>query len=192
MKTHLQTSNSSNDRLPTIGIDIGRVIISGDHHPDGSDTSFFSGNDTQLFATPMVPDAFTAIAELVERFHGRAWLVSKCGSNVAARSTRWLDHHGFWVTTGISPESVRFCRERRQKAGIAQELGITHFVDDKPDVIASLAGSVEHRYLFGPQNRSAPAGSRHTPDWVTVLGTVKATLDRVSPAVVISTRACQT
>jgi hypothetical protein len=180
MKTHLQTSNSNPNRLPTIGIDIGRVIISGDHHPDGSDTSFFSGNDNQLFATPMVPDAFTAIAELVEHFHGRAWLVSKCGSNVAARSNRWLGHHGFWDMTGISPDSVRFCRERRQKAGIAQELGITHFVDDKSDVIASLAGIVEHRYLFGPQNRPAPSGSTHTPDWVNVVRTIEATLERGS------------
>jgi hypothetical protein len=172
MKTQHETTNSNQLCLPTIGIDIGRVIISGDHHPDGSDTSFFSGNDKQLFATPMVPGAFSAIAELVAQFEGRAWLVSKCGANVAARSMRWLDHHGFWSTTRVSPESVRFCKERRQKAGIAQELALSHFIDDKPDVIASLEGIVEHRFLFGPQQRQTPLGAQHTLDWPSVVQSI--------------------
>jgi hypothetical protein len=167
------TAQSTSKRKPTIGIDIGRVIIAGEHSPTGGDTSFFSGDDAALFRTPMVPHAFAAITELVEHFEGRAWLVSKCGTNVADRSLRWLSHHGFWATTGIAPESVRFCRERRQKAGIAEALGITHFVDDKHDVISSLSGIVEHRFLFGPQTKPTPAGSVHTPDWFAVLEMVR-------------------
>jgi hypothetical protein len=174
MKTQRSTTIANQNRLPSMGIDIGRVIISGEHHPNGSDTSFFSGNDQQLFATPMVPGAFETIAELVAHYGGRAWLVSKCGPNVAARSMRWLDHHGFWAITGVSRESVRFCKERRQKAGIAQELALTHFIDDKPDVIASLAGIVEHRYLFGAQTRPVPSGAHHTLDWPSVMRTIEA------------------
>jgi hypothetical protein len=173
----MKTTNSPTlNRRPTLGIDIGRVIISGDHGSGKGDTSFFSGNDAALFATPMVPGAFTAIATLVEHFEGRASLVSKCGPNVAGRSIRWLTHHDFWNVTGISCESVRFCKERREKAGICKQLAVTHFIDDKVDVIASLDGIVENRFLFGPQRALAPTGALHTPTWADVVDAIDAAL----------------
>jgi hypothetical protein len=162
-------------RKPTLGIDIGRVIINGTSD-SRSDTSFFSGNDAAMLATPMVPGAFAAIALLVEQFEGRASLVSKCGPNVARRSMHWLTHHGFWDVTGISSTSVRFCKERREKAGICKQLAITHFVDDKSDVISSLAGIVEHRFLFGPQTRPTPDGAVHTAGWDDVLALIQESL----------------
>jgi hypothetical protein len=165
MKTQTQTPPQ---QLPILGVDIGRVIISGEHNPNG-DTSFFSGTEAEMLVTPMVAGAFAAIATLTSQFQGRTWLVSKCGPAVAERSMRWLGHHRFWETTGVSPTSVRFCRERRQKAGIAKELGLTHFVDDKLDVISSLAGIVDHRFLFGPQTKLTPNGAFHCATWDDVL-----------------------
>ena len=156
-------------RNPTLGIDIGRVIISGDHGTAKGDTSFFSGDDAAVLATPGVLGAFEAIAALVEHFEGRASLVSKCGPNVQRRSMQWLTHHQFWSITAIDSGSVRFCKERREKAGICKQLAITHFIDDKADVISSLAGIVENRFLFGPQTSATPGGALHTPCWVDVL-----------------------
>ncbi len=52
-------------------------------------------------------------------------------------------------------ENTRFCRERHEKAGHARDLGLTQFIDDKPDVHLALEGVVPHRFLFGPQ-RSRP------------------------------------
>ncbi|MEU4287858.1 hypothetical protein AB0E63_06525 [Kribbella sp. NPDC026596] len=128
-----------------LGIDIGRVIIDG---ASGSgDTSFFSGGTAAMLRTPAVPGAFDAIARLVPLF-GTAWLVSKCGPRVQQRSLAWLRHHGFFERTGIAEGNVRFCLRRPEKAIHCAELGITHFVDDKPDVIAAITPVVPHRYLF--------------------------------------------
>lgn len=128
-----------------MGIDIGRVIIEGSSGP--GDTSFFSGDTAAMLRTPAVPGAFAAIARLVPLF-GDAWLVSKCGPRIQQRSLEWLRHYRFFEQTGIAEGNVRFCLRRPEKALHCAELGITHFVDDKADVIAAITPVVPHRYLF--------------------------------------------
>lgn len=128
-----------------LGIDIGRVIIAGGS--GAGDTSFFSGDTTAMLRTPAVPDALEAIARLVPLF-GEAWLVSKCGPRVQERSLEWLRHHRFFERTAIPEGNVRFCLRRPEKAIHCAELGITHFVDDKVDVIAAITPVVPYRYLF--------------------------------------------
>jgi hypothetical protein len=129
-----------------LGIDIGRVIIDGSSGT--GDTSFFSGDTAAMLRTPAVPGAFEAITRLVRLFDGQAWLVSKCGPRVRQRSLEWLRHHRFFELTGIAEGNVRFCLQRPQKAIHCADLGITHFVDDKADVIAAITPVVPHRYLF--------------------------------------------
>src|SRR6516225_7005778 len=92
---------------PRLGIDIGRVIIGG----AGADTQFFQG-EARAMATPAVAGALPAVAELVRRFAGKVWLVSKCGPSVEARTRRWLDAHAFFTVTGLARDRLRFCRER--------------------------------------------------------------------------------
>jgi hypothetical protein len=128
-----------------LGIDIGRVIIDGSS--GAGDTSFFSGDIGVMLRTPAVPGAFDAITRLVPLF-GEAWLISKCGPRVQQRSLEWLRHHRFFERTGIAEGNVRFCLRRPDKAIHCADLGITHFVDDKPDVIAAITPVVPHRYLF--------------------------------------------
>ncbi|WP_405068839.1 hypothetical protein OG558_03015 [Kribbella sp. NBC_01510] len=128
-----------------LGIDIGRVIIDGSS--GSGDTSFFSGDTAAMLRTPAVPGAFAAIPRLVPLF-GEAWLVSKCGPRVQRRSVEWLRHHRFFELTGIGEGNVRFCLRRPEKAIHCVDLGITHFVDDKADVIAAITPVVPHRYLF--------------------------------------------
>lgn len=153
-------------REPRIGVDIGRVIING----DGPDTAFF-GSEEQAMRTPAVSGAFAALAELVRRFDGRVYLVSKCGPKIQARSLAWLDHHGFWAATGVDRAQVRFCKERRDKAIHARQLALTHFVDDRFDVLTHLVGLVDRMYLFGPQRRRSEQlpGMLSTPRWADVL-----------------------
>lgn len=131
--------------MDRLGIDIGRVIIDGSS--GRGDTSFFSGDTAAMLRTPAVPGAFAAIARLVPLF-GDAWLVSKCGPRIRQRSLEWLRHHRFFEQTGIAEGNVRFCLRRPEKALHCAELGITHFVDDKADVIAAITPVVPHRYLF--------------------------------------------
>ena len=129
----------------TLGVDVGGVII--DRVNDALDTSFFGDNYRQ---TTAVPGAFAALRRLnAGRFAGRVHLVSKCGARVQAKTLDWLAHHGLYATTGIAPEHVHFCRKRQDKAAICADLGITHFVDDRLEVLSDLT-SVPTRYLFRP------------------------------------------
>ncbi len=161
---------------PRLGIDIGRVIINGPAHPGGGDTAFFTGDEATLLSTPQVPDSFAAIAQLVGLFAGRVWLVSKCGPTVQARTLRWLAGHDFYQRTGVLPEHLRFCRERAQKRGHCLDLGLTHFVDDHPEVHAAIRGTVTYQYFFGPQRQPVPEYGVAAPDWLTATRLIAATL----------------
>jgi len=129
-----------------LGIDIGGVII--DRVNDGTDTSFFGDN---YLRTTAVPDAFRVIRDLVEqRFGDRVYLVSKCGKKVEKKTLHWLAHHRFHDLSGILSDNVRFCRQRHEKSGICEDLGITHFIDDRLEVLSYLT-SVDSLFLFQPR-----------------------------------------
>ncbi|WP_053234220.1 hypothetical protein [Sandaracinus amylolyticus] len=142
-----------------LGVDIGRVIIGATADDGTTDTSFLSGSEDDALRTPPVPGAFETIARLHAHLEGRVWLVSKCGPRIQALTRRWLAHQGFHDVTGIPPEHVRFCRERRQKREHALALGLTCFVDDRLDVLRHLEGVVPALCWFGVQRDPAP-------DWV--------------------------
>jgi len=128
-----------------LGVDIGGVIT--DRVNDNTDTSFFSDN---YLRTTAVSNVFEALRRLVdERFGERVWLVSKCGRRIQEKTLNWLRHHDFYYQTGVRAEHVRFCLERHQKAGICEELGITHFVDDRLEVLRNLT-TVGNLYFFQP------------------------------------------
>jgi hypothetical protein len=152
------------------------VIIDGSAHPAGGDTAFFSGNEATMLATPEMAGAFDAIAALVPWFERRVWLVSKCGPSVQAKTLRWLDAHDFYGRTRLPRDQVRFCRTRPDKRIHCVELGLTHFVDDHPDVHQAIRGSVEHQYFFGPQRQPVPPYGSAAPDWATALDLITATL----------------
>jgi hypothetical protein len=136
-----------------LGIDIGGVIISRER--DASDTSFSS---EEYLDTPEVADAFEVITRLVtERFEDRVFLVSKCGPRVQAKTRRWLKHHRFFERTCVKPKNVYFCLERSEKGQICRRLKITHFIDDRVDVLESL--NDVSCFLFDPKGASGIARS---------------------------------
>ncbi len=129
--------------ISVLGIDIGGVII--DKTNDQTDTSFFSDNFLKTTASPHV---FEVLATLVERRFGHnTHIVSKCGRKVQEKSLLWLAHHDFYRRTGIPEGNVHFCRERSEKAPICEKLGVTHFIDDKLEVLSYLT-TVKNKYLF--------------------------------------------
>ena len=130
--------------MKQIGIDIGRVIISGDTDiPD----QFFGPN---YLNTPRVKGAFGAIAHLVKQFGAsQVFLVSKCGEQTQQRTWSWLKHQHFFEATGINQTNIHFCRERHQKADICNTFGIDIFIDDRFSVLKHLAGLAQ-LYLFAP------------------------------------------
>lgn len=152
-----------------IGIDIGRVLIEG----DGPDTSFLSGSLEQALACPPCPGALEGLTALVELFGPEhTHLVSKAGPRVAERSRRWLEAHDVYARTGLRPEHLVFVRERRDKAREAVRLGLSHFVDDRLDVLHHLAGLVPHLFVYGEAAARAPAGVTGCPRWPDVVHAV--------------------
>ena len=157
--------NADEGRAPRLGIDIGKVIINGPAHPGGGDTAFFEGDEATMLATPEMDGAVAAIGRLTGLLDGRVWLVSKCGPRVQDRTLRWLDAHDFYQRTGVPRDHVRFCRTRPDKRGHCLELGLTHFVDDHPEVHEAIWGTVGFQYFFGPQDAPVPDWGCHTPTW---------------------------
>ena len=150
---------------PMLGVDVGGVIV--DRVAAGEDTSFFG---SQPLLTPAVEGVFEALALLTaEPFEGRVHLVSKAGPKVAENTRAWLHHHKFFRRTGIPAANLHFVRERADKGPVCTRLGITHFVDDRLDVLGHLT-MVGYRYLFigGLGDKRAP---REIPPWVTVTDT---------------------
>ncbi len=149
-----------------LGIDIGRVLIAPDSADGRADTSFIGGSLEAAIATPAYEGMFDAVPHLVRMFNGQVWLVSKAGPRVQEKTRHWLRHHSFFERTGILPANLRFCLERHQKAWHCRELGITHFIDDRPDVLTHMDGVVCNRFLFGPQKKPhSPAGIVPIPSW---------------------------
>jgi hypothetical protein len=130
-----------------LGVDIGGVII--DRANDRTDTSFFSDN---YLKTTAVVGAFEALRKLTKSFRGKVHIVSKASPDNSVRSWKWLHRNDFFEQTGISPANLHFCLERKHKAPICGRLGITHFVDDKFEVMSYLT-NVPNRYMFQPTQR---------------------------------------
>lgn len=66
---------------------------------------------------------------------------------MSARTLEWLSHHRFHEMTGIAAADVHFVRARPDKDEVCRRAGVTHFVDDRLDVLEALT-IVSHRYLF--------------------------------------------
>jgi hypothetical protein len=135
-----------------LGIDVGRVLISPGAE-SAPDTSFIGGTLEDALSTPPYEGMFDVVPRLVTRFEGRVWIISKCGPRIQQRTLQWFERHRFFERTGIDRGNVRFCLERPQKAEHCAQLGITHFIDDREDVLQPMVGVVPNLYLFGPQRR---------------------------------------
>lgn len=148
-----------------LGVDVGGVLVDR-IRADDSDTSFFSD---RFLETPAVAGAFDTLLRLGrERFEQRIVIVSKCGPKIEERTRLWLSHHRLLEALGLDARSLHFCRERRDKEPICKRLSVTHFIDDRMDVLAHLK-SVRHRFLFGPQKEGVSTrGVVHVMTWTEI------------------------
>jgi hypothetical protein len=160
------------NNVDRLGLDIGRVLITPTD--GGGDTSFFGESLEGALSTPPFPGMFEAVPQLASRFEGRVWLVSKAGRRTEERTRLWLEHHRFYERTGISPDNLRFCRDRQGKEPICRALQLTHFVDDRLDVLGYLRGTVPSLFWFTGDPKVAPPWVATVEDW-------RATLDAVRP-----------
>ena len=123
------------------------------------DTSFLGRSFDEAMTTPATPGALDCVAKLVDHYGGRVSIVSKCGESVEKKTRGWLSRNNVYATTGLDKAQVHFCKKRHQKAPICRRLGITHFIDDRVDVLSHMVGIVPNLYLFGEQPPGKP------PSW---------------------------
>ncbi len=170
-------STSTGSPVAVLGVDLGGVVIGGDSNED---TSFWGGRPME---TPQIAGAIDALRRLHKLFAGRVFVVSKAGPRVEALSRQWLEEHGFHNTIGIGADHLHFVRERADKADVCASLEITHFVDDRRDVLGHLDGVVPYRFLFAPPGRAttdAPAPTQTSvitvAGWPDAVAKIRSTL----------------
>ena len=129
---------------PILGVDVGGVIL--DFVPYMNTDRSFDGDN--YLNTPEVPGAVETLAALNKgKFAGRIFLVSRFKYD-DRRIKEWLAHIDFYSRTSILEDHLYPCKERHEKEEIVRRLGVTHFVDDRAEVLSHMIGTVPHLYLF--------------------------------------------
>jgi hypothetical protein len=157
-----------------LGVDFGGVII--DREGDDWKTSTFYSDG--YLAAPAFNGVFAALRTLQSRkFGSNIYIVSRANEEHEQRIIDWLVWHKFYDKTGVALNHLRFCRERAEKAGICKRLGITHFVDDRFEVVSRLT-TVSHRYLLHPrpdeleQFTASRVRARHVESWEEIVADI--------------------
>ncbi len=136
-------------RRPVLGIDFGRTIcdIGAGHVTTGR-----AEVDPQFFTLPFVNGAVEAIKSFAPLFGPRSMhIVSKCAPESEGAIKEWLARKNFWQLTGMREGNIHFCRERHEKNPICCKLGVTHFVDDRREVLAHMS-EVRTRVALNPRD----------------------------------------
>jgi hypothetical protein len=150
-----------------LGIDFGGVLIGASTDEASDGVSFLSAHHDAAMSVPPELLAFETVAAAVSRTEGQVHLVSKCSPRVEVLTRAWLTHHRFFDRTGVRRDQLVFVPKRPDKRVVAERLGLTHFVDDRLDVLEAMVGVVPNLLWFG-QAQSADARFVAVPDWAAV------------------------
>lgn len=137
------------------GLDFGGVIV---RPADGEKPLDPAGGEDLV-----QPGAFEAVKQLVTAAEGRVWIVSKASRATQAATREWLGRVRFYQRTGFQAANLHFCAKRAEKRDLCLQLGITHFLDDRADVLAVLADVVPTRVQFGVSDAADGVGA--AGDW---------------------------
>ena len=154
-----------------LGVDIGNVIINNRlNDPEVTKV------DEQVYAAfPPSEGVFDSLKILNDYFNGEAYLISKCTEWAQIQILLWLKTHDFYTKTGVKEENVHFVRQRHEKDGICRKLGITHFIDDRLEVLSHMIESIPNLILFQPNNNEVKVFEEFLPkvtianDWTQVV-----------------------
>jgi hypothetical protein len=136
------------------GTDIGGVLAA---HA----TLEFLEQPGRHLAVPEIEGSFDALRQLrEEKFRDEAYVISMCDEAIEVRSREWLAHTNFVERTGVGWDRIIYCRTFADKARIAGRLGLTHFVDDRLEVLGSF-NNRERLYLFQPNEQERTRFSQH-------------------------------
>jgi len=143
-----------------LGIDIGMVLIGERNLAVNVDDPGFPA---AYLAREEVDGAIEAVVRLArERFGGHVCVVSKRSRQTRPLAVRWLIDRHFFTRVGIGIDDVHFCETREGKAPICKALGVTHFVDNRLEVLSHLS-TVPNRYLINAEEEEVARFVDHLP-----------------------------
>lgn len=112
-----------------IGIDINGVLAN-------NKLSHITTRDYSIFS--VMKNAINVIKRLVKHYGAEnIYIVSRVQSHQLSFITGvWMETHNFLQKTNIPLENVKICTRLKDKSRIAEKLNITHFIDDRPEVLS--------------------------------------------------------
>jgi len=116
-----------------LGLDLGNTIVSTTPH-----------------GKIAFDDAIRVINRIIREVLSpqQVFIVSRVNQEQYIRAKAWIEEERLLEQTGILPENIHWCAERSDKANICKTLGITYFIDDRPEVVSHMLGIVPKRILF--------------------------------------------
>lgn len=119
----------------------------------------------EALEAPLMAGAFNALAHLRER-GVMVYLISLQKSPMHA--LHLIEKRGLWGTY-FTPENTFFAGNREEKHHIAASLGVTHFIDDEPNVL-DIMESIPTRILFDTRSLFRnEAEFLHAKNWSDVI-----------------------
>ena len=147
--------------MKIFGVDIGNVLI------ENRDTTE-EYRQKYYLSIPPVSGVFSALKKISDAHPGNVYLISKCKKEAEEHILEWLHAHNFFKETGIHIENILFVRERSGKVGICKQLGITHFIDDRLEVLSHMVDTVPYLFLYRPNEEEVLQFKEFLPE-VTVI-----------------------
>lgn len=147
------------------GVDIGDVIVANSVEKLEIGEPEF---EEWFLSRGEVPGAIASVAELARSpFEGRVHVISKRRPETNELTLEWLRRRGFFTQVGIPESHVHFCRRREEKHPICQAHGVTHFVDNRLEVLSYLE-TVSYRFLLNAQEEEMDTFRHALPQVVRV------------------------
>jgi hypothetical protein len=125
------------------------ILIGMDVHGVIMDKFDKSKSVEEYLTTVPLKHATTVIKNIIDLYGPEnTFIISKCPMYAEDEIIKWLDNQNFFTEIGFIRSNVYFCRERTDKAPVAKQLRLTHFIDDRVDVLNAMKDVVSNRILF--------------------------------------------
>lgn len=143
----LLRSEQRREAKPSVvfGTDIGGVLCM---NVEDIEMSVGDASNWWLKRGWVVKGALDAVRSIVAHVgQSNSFVIATVSTEMETQKKEWLEKIKFWEYTGIPKENVRWVPEEEDKGVVAKELGITHFVDDRPDCLMHIYSSARKRFM---------------------------------------------
>jgi len=111
-----------------IGIDINGVLAN-------NKLPYFKTQNYSIFS--VMENAINVVKNLVKKYGAENIYIISCvqSHQLSFITGIWMETHNFLHKTNISLDNVIICTRMKDKSRIAEKLNLTHFIDDRPEVL---------------------------------------------------------